>query len=139
EWRAFARRAHIWIPALLAVWVPMTWLTRRVVQELTAGVMTPLASESLHALAMAFRPDVFVALLLVQVRASRGLWHNARNELAVTMLAPSRILMGKAIVPITLIALLHLFGVSYYYADLMRDPWYVVRLTDYGPAVHAGW
>lgn len=138
EWRAFLRRAYLWIPALLIIWVPMTWLTRLYVQNLTTGIMTPVASEALHSLAMAFRPDVLVAMILVQNRASRGLWHHARDEYAVTMLTPSRLLLGKVIVPVTLISIFHLCGAGYYYSDLLQDPWYIVRLMDDGPAFHAG-
>ncbi len=132
EARAFLRRAFILLPALLAVWVPLTWVTRIVVPQQIGANVSPMAAELIHALAMAFRPDVFIALFLVQRSASREIWHQCREELAVTFLSPARILAGKAFVPIALLAFFHAVGIWFYYGDLLIDPVYFVSFQDGG-------
>jgi hypothetical protein len=128
----------IWLPALLAIWVPLTWATRVLIPQMMGGNVTVFAAELLHALAMAFRPDVLIALLLVQRSASRDVWHATREEMAVTFLTAGPIIVGKAIVPVALLSVFHAFGIWYYYAELLTDPIYQLPLWLAGPSIPLG-
>ncbi len=128
----------IWLPILLFVWLPLTWATRAFIPQVLAGNVAVPAAELLHTLAMAFRPDALIALLLAQRSASRHAWHAAREELAVTFLTAGPIIAGKAIVPVVLLAVFHAVGVWYYYAGLLADPTYQLPLWLAGPAIPLG-
>lgn len=137
ERRRWWRRGWLWLPLLLAAWVPMSYLVRTPDAGMLVGVLSFWQGAALSTLQTVARPDVALALFFAYLAVHNAGWHDLRAHLGPTLLRPAQIIVGKAAVPIALLAVLHLVGASYYYGYLVLDPGlYASPLGEAGPRVH---
>ena len=115
------RRFWLWGLLLLAVFIPLSYLTREV-QFGAFQTMAMPAQIALYSLSTFLRADVIIAFFLCYRVAHSEEWLQHRDELGVTLLTPLQIVAGKAFVPVLLVFALNAGGAWFFYSDLVSDP-----------------
>lgn len=122
ERRRWRRRGWFWLPLVLLAWVPMSLLVRTPDAAMMVGVVSFWQSAALSTLQTVMRPDIVLGLFLAYLAVHNAGWHELRHHLGTTLLRPAQVIVGKAAVPVLLLAALHILGAGFYYGHLVLDP-----------------
>jgi hypothetical protein len=130
EVRSLFRRWPVWLGITLLLWAPASWFLRfYLIRERIA--LTSLWQEfALGSLYYMIRPDMLLGFLLVYGSVATTRWHSRRQEVAVTFLTGTEVLIGKILPPAVLLVGLNLLASPFAYFGFAVDPEYFVRFAD---------
>ncbi len=129
ERRLFTRYWWAWLALIVVVWVPLSYLTRVIFDGSTVK-MSLWQAALVQSLQLVVRPDLLIAFFLVYRATCHQRWKGMRDEIAVTLLTPLQLVVGKAFVPVVLLVVLNAFASFFAYYSILSDPTYLISIPN---------